>query len=421
MRSTSASTPRRRLITLLTAVLLLGVTEAMIGPYLVLFGAERLRLSALEIGVFVSMTSLSGMAVSILLGRLYDRRPGRRPAMLAASLAGTGYLLLLTGPPYPLLLLVAVLFIGPGAAAFPQLFALARSHADETTSGSGARTPVLRSAWSLAWAVGPLAGGALLGGGGYTAVLAATAAGYCLMVVAVLGLGGSRAPVPESAGADGGPAVSVRAAALPVAAFTLFHTAMFSGAVVLPLYVTQGLHGSAGTVGWMFSVCAAAEIPAALALLLPGRWSRRRAVLLGMALMTAYLALLATFTSTVALVLVHLARGVAIAFVGALGISHMQDLFPRAPGRATTLFANTAAAGALVSGIAAGGVSQALGYHAALVCCAVVSAVAWLLFLLAGRQAPVGEQPAKVQEPVAMPLIPAMRRRAAARSRRRPG
>ncbi|MGW2151912.1 hypothetical protein ACWCOT_47010 [Nonomuraea bangladeshensis] len=104
-----------------------------------------------------------------------------------------------------------------------------------------------------------------------------------------------------------------------------------------------------------------------------------------------------------ALVLVHLARGVAIAFVGALGISHMQDLFPQAPGRATTLFANTAAAGALVSGIAAGGISQALGYHAALVCCAVVSAVAWLLFLLAGRQSPVGKLPVKAQEPAAAP------------------
>ncbi|MEU6728521.1 MFS transporter [Nonomuraea wenchangensis] len=244
MRSTPASQPRRRFITLLMAVLLLGVTEAMIGPYIVLFGAERLHLSALQIGVFVSMTSVSGMAVSLLLGRRYDRRPGRQPAMLAASLAGTGYLLLLTGPPYPLLLLIAVLFIGPGSAAFPQLFALARSHADRTAAGAGARTPLLRSAWSLAWAIGPLAGGALLGGGGYAAVLAATAAGYCLMVVTVLGLGGSPVAVREPAGADKGPAVPARAAALPIAAFTLFHTAMFSGAVVLPLYVTRGLHGS---------------------------------------------------------------------------------------------------------------------------------------------------------------------------------
>jgi SET family sugar efflux transporter-like MFS transporter len=170
--------------------------------------------------------------------------------------------------------------------------------------------------------------------------------------------------------------------------------------VALPLYVTEVLHGSAGAVGLMFSVCAAAEIPAALALLLVSdRWSRDRMILIGMGLMIVYFALVAAFTGIVALVLVHLARGVAIAVVGALGISHMQDLLPAAPGRATTLFANTATAGSLVSGIAAGGISHALGYRAALLFCGVPSALAWLLFLAARRHVPV-EAESSVAEPV---------------------
>ncbi|MFI7636018.1 sugar efflux transporter [Nonomuraea sp. NPDC049400] len=400
MGSTPVSRPRRRLITLLIAVLLLGVTESMIGPYLVLFGAERLRLSALEIGVFLSLSALSGMVASVWLGGRYDRRPGRWPAVLAASLAGTGYLLLLATPPYPLLLLIGVVFLGAGSAVFPQLFALAKSHADGTAAASGSGTPVLRSAWSLAWAIGPLAGGALLAGPGYSGVLAATACGFCLVVAAVLGLDIRPPEVPRPVDAGRDRPLSSRAVALSIAGFALFHVAMFSGAVALPLYVTEVLHGSAGAVGWMFSVCAAAEIPAALALLLlPSRWSRDRVILIGMGLMIVYFALVAAFTGIVALVLIHIARGAAIAVVGALGISHMQDLMPAAPGRATTLFANTATAGSLVSGIAAGGISHALGYRAALVCCAVLSAVAWLLFLLARRQAPV-EAGKFVTEPV---------------------
>ncbi|MBB5775387.1 MFS transporter [Nonomuraea jabiensis] len=389
MESTPASGPRRRFITLLITVLLLGITESMIGPYLVLFGAERLRLSALEIGVFVSLTAISGMATSVWLGRRYDHRPGRWPAVLAASLAGTGYLLLLATPPYPLLLLIGVVFLGAGSAVFPQLFALAKSHADGVAARPGGGTPVLRSAWSLAWAIGPLAGGALLAGPGYSGVLAATACGFCLVVVAVLRVD-VRPPVaarPAEASRDR--PLTSRAVALSIAGFTLFHVAMFSGAVVLPLYVTEVLHSSPGGVGWMFSVCAAAEIPAALALLLaPDRW-RQRMILIGMGLMFAYFALVAAFTGIVALVIVHIARGVAIAVVGALGISHIQDLLPTAPGRATTLFANSATAGSLVSGIAAGGISHALGYRAALLVCAVLSALAWLLFLLTQRRAPV--------------------------------
>ncbi|WP_433065273.1 sugar efflux transporter [Nonomuraea sp. CA-218870] len=396
----TTSRPGRRLSTLLITVLLLGITESMIGPYLVLFGAERLRLSALEIGVFVSLTAVSGMAASVWLARRYDRRPGRWPAVLAASLAGTGYLLLLVRPSYPLLLVIGVVFLGAGSAVFPQLFALARSHADGTKAGAGRDTPVLRSAWSLAWAIGPLAGGALLAGPGYSGVLAATACGFCLVVVAVLRLDARRPVTARPAETSRGLPLSSRAVALPLAGFTLFHVAMFSGAVVLPLYVTEVLDGSPGSVGWMFSVCAVAEIPAALALLLvPDRW-RPRVILIGMGLMVVYLALVAAFTGIVALVLVHVARGVAIAVVGALGIGYMQDLLPTAPGRATTLFANSATAGSLVSGIAAGGLSHALGYRAALLVCAALSVVAWLLFLLAQRRVRV-EPDESVTEPVA--------------------
>jgi SET family sugar efflux transporter-like MFS transporter len=389
MWSTPTSGPRRRFITLLITVLLLGITESMIGPYLVLFGAERLQLSALEIGVFVSLTAISGMATSVWLGRRYDHRPGQWPAVLAASLAGTGYLLLLATPPYPLLLLIGVVFLGAGSAVFPQLFALAKSHADGVAARTGSGTPVLRSAWSLAWAIGPLAGGALLAGPGYSGVLAATACGFCLVVVAVLRLDVRPRVAAQPVEASRDRPLTSRAVALPLASFALFHVAMFSGAVALPLYVTEVLHGSPEGVGWMFSVCAAAEIPAALALLLvPDRW-RQPMILIGMGLMFVYFALVAAFTGIVALVIVHIARGIAVAVVGALGISHMQDLLPTAPGRATTLFANSATAGSLVSGIAAGGISHALGYRAALLVCAVLSALAWLLFLLAQRRARV--------------------------------
>ncbi|MEV0995337.1 hypothetical protein, partial [Nonomuraea sp. NPDC050202] len=65
----------------------------------------------------------------------------------------------------------------------------------------------------------------------------------------------------------------------------------------------------------------------------------------------------------------------------------------------TTLFANSATAGSLVSGIAAGGISHALGYRAALLVCAVLSALAWLLFLLAQRRARV-ETNNSVTEPL---------------------
>ena len=49
---------------LLIGVLLLGVGDSITGPYLVLFVADRAHLSPLEIGSFVSVTAISGMAMS---------------------------------------------------------------------------------------------------------------------------------------------------------------------------------------------------------------------------------------------------------------------------------------------------------------------------------------------------------------------
>jgi MFS transporter, SET family, sugar efflux transporter len=133
---------------------------------------------------------------------------------------------------------------------------------------------------------------------------------------------------------------------LAAASFTLFHTAMLSGSVALPLYLTRTLERPDRDVGLLFSVCALVEVPAALGLtLLPARVGKQRVILLGMLLLTAYFLLVAASSSMPLLVGTQVARGVALAVVGALGITYVQDLLPRATGRATALFANTLTTG----------------------------------------------------------------------------
>ncbi|MCK2212234.1 MFS transporter [Actinomadura sp. ATCC 31491] len=386
---------RRPFPALLAAVLLLGVAESMAGPYLVLFGARRAHLTAFQIGVFVSATAVSGMLVSHWLGRRYDRAPSRWPAVAAAAVAGAGYLLLTGVRAYWLLLVVAVLFLGAQQAAFPQLFAMHRGHVEGGSAMPGGGTPLLRSAWSLAWAAGPVAGGALMAWRGFDALLPATALGLALTTLAVLLLPAPPRPAPTSDPTSGAPSAPVAAGGTTgrsglwaaVGAFMVFHTAMFAGSVALPLYVTEDLGRPAGDVGLMFSVCALVEIPAALALLLlPARRRHGWVILAGMALFAGYFALAAAATTVLALVLAQVARGVAIAVVGALGITYVQDALPGAAGRATTLFANAVTAGSLVSGVAAGTVAQALGYRWALAGCAVLAALACALFALAERR-----------------------------------
>ena len=371
---------------LLVSVLLLGLADSMIGPYLVLFGADEAQLSPLQVGIFMSVIAVSGLAVSTWLGRRYDRSASRAPAFIALAAPAVGYLALTTTTSYAMLLLIAAAFLGAGMAAFPQLFTLARTHLDRSASGSARRgTPALRSVWSLAWAIGPMIGAAVLAWQGYRGLMVLTALTFALVAVPVLLLGATPAAPRRPAAGDASSRLT-RPILLAAASFTLFHTAMLTGSVALPLYLTRTLERPNGDVGVLFSVCALVEVPAALSLmLLPTRVRKQRVILLGMVLFVAYFGLVAASSSMPLLIGTQLARGVAIAVVGALGITYVQDLLPRATGRATALFANTFTTGSLISGILAGATAQALGYRAALLLCGVLSAVGCVL-LAAARQ-----------------------------------
>jgi MFS transporter, SET family, sugar efflux transporter len=168
----------------------------------VLFGAQRAHLSPFAIGVFVSLVAVSGIAVSSLLGRQYDKAPARWPCLLAISGSAAGYALLTTTTSYALLLTIAAALLGTGTAAFTQLFALARGRLDGGQAAGRAMkgTAALRSVWSLAWAIGPLLGAALLPRYGFTGLFLATASGFALVAVPLL-LAGRPRP-SSSAGAS---------------------------------------------------------------------------------------------------------------------------------------------------------------------------------------------------------------------------
>jgi MFS transporter, SET family, sugar efflux transporter len=366
---------------LLIGVLTLGVADSMIGPYLVLFGTGPAHLSPLQAGVFMSLTSMSGLAVSTWLGRRYDRRASRRPALVAVGAAAAGYAALTTTTSYPALLLVAAALLSFGTAAFPQIFALARTHYDRAGDAAARRrTPALRSTWSLAWAIGPMIGAALLASGGYRRLLLTTALVFVLVAAPLLRLG--RTPRPRRT-EDAGPGERrpPRAMLLAAGSFTCFHTAMLSGSVALPLYVTGSLHRPDSQVGVLFTVCALVEIPVALATMLIPAGVRKKVILAGMALFAVYFVLVATATTMPVLIGTQVARGTALAVVGALGITFVQDLAPDSPGRATTLFANTLTVGSLVSGLLAGATVQALGFRSALLACAALAVAGCILLI----------------------------------------
>jgi MFS transporter, SET family, sugar efflux transporter len=377
---------------LMLSVLALGVADSVIGPYLVLYGTQTAHLTPLQAGLFMSVISVGGLAVSTWLGRRYDRAASRWPALVAVGAPAAGYAALTTTSSFPVLLIIGAVLLSAGTAGFPQIFALARTHYDRLGgSTSSRRTPALRSIWSLAWAAGPIIGGAVLAAGGYHRLLQVTALTFGLVAVPLLLLG--RTPrIHRDDRARTGEGRTTAAMLFAAAGFTCFHTAMLSGSVVLPLYVTGTLHQSDGTVGLLFTVCALVEIPVALATMMVPARVRKVAILAGMLALVGYFLLVAASTTVSLLIGTQVARGIALASAGALGITYVQDLAPDSPGRATTLFTNTVTVGSLLSGLLAGVMIQAFGFRAALLTCAAL-ALCGCGFLMAVRHAEAPDCP----------------------------
>ena len=366
------------LLVLFAAVLLLGIADSMVNSYIVLFGADVVGLTPLRIGVWASVFAIGGIAIGWWLGRLFDRRPARTYAIVVILLASAGYLLLPRVTSFLVLLLMAATVLGAMGAAFPQLFALARAVLGEGAAGQRS-VPLLRSAWSLAWAIGPLLGALVLSRGGYSWLIW-TAAGVFLASALTVFLVPRPASVAVASSSPG------RTPVLLTVSVALFFTAIFAGGVALPLFVTRALHQQPAAVGVLFSVCAAVEVVTTLGLTaIPARVSQRALILGGFGSLVCYYPLTVVSSTMPTLVAGQVFRGVGIAIVAAAGIRYFQDLLAPATGRATTLFANACTTGLMVSGILSGLAVEHFGYPTTLLLCGAVAALGGIAFAVGSR------------------------------------
>jgi SET family sugar efflux transporter-like MFS transporter len=89
--------------------------------------------------------------------------------------------------------------------------------------------------------------------------------------------------------------------------------------------------------------------------------------------------------STAIFLIAQVLRAIAIGFIGYQGISYIQVLMPGRVGSAATLFSNTANAGSLFAGLAAGGWAQVFGYPSMFLACAGISGLGLLMIHLQSK------------------------------------
>jgi MFS transporter, SET family, sugar efflux transporter len=118
---------RRVLIPLGLAFLAVGVSTAMVLPFLSLFLSTEVRAGPIKVAVFLVAAPLSGVVIGTLVGRLSDRRPIRRTLLITAALAGAiGMAVTALVRQYWIVLGLTVTATALAGTMFPQTFAYAR-------------------------------------------------------------------------------------------------------------------------------------------------------------------------------------------------------------------------------------------------------------------------------------------------------
>ena len=309
-------------ITLVVVDVLSGLSDAISGPYIVLFLVDEAHLGPLSLSAILTARALSGIAFGTAFGAWVDRRTSVAPLLIALGGSTLGYGLLASTTNFALLLIIAAVPIAIGAAAFSQSIALVKRNFEHASLHTTSRAiGVMRASWSLAWAIGPAIGAAVAAAFGFRAVFLTSAASGAI-ALATLAFVRAR---PVSGGAlhrdrrkppNGGLTI-----ALAFTALALFHTALFMGSIPLPIVVTSSLGGVQTDVGLMFSLCAALEIVVMGALIWrPLRRGERAAIAAGFAAFVAYYVALVLARSVGPVFWAQILRAISIALVTYLGI-----------------------------------------------------------------------------------------------------
>jgi MFS transporter, SET family, sugar efflux transporter len=375
----SVTAPKGRLLVPLGAMFLfVGLSTAVVGPFVSLFLSTAVKADPVHVAAFLVAGPVSMVVSSTLIGRLSDRRPVRRQILAAAAAAGgLGATATAFVRDYWLLLALTVTVTAISGSLFPQAFAYAREILERRGSTRAAMTiSTLRMLFSIAWVAGPPLAAILLQAGGFRALYLTAAAMYAIAVLVAVFILEDVEKAPKQEKAERGHA-STKVLQV-VAALTLLQAAGSLGVQAMALFLSHDLRGSVRDAGLVLGLCAALEIPLMLGFgALSTRWPLHRLVVVGAGLGMLYYVLVAASAHTWQVAAAQLVNASFIAAVQGLGISYVQEMLPGEPGRAATLAGNAYPVAAILAGPLFG-LAQHFGYRfayaaAALLCAAGVT------------------------------------------------
>lgn len=351
----------------LIVAFLTGIAGALQTPTLSIFLTDEVHARPAMVGFFFTGSAVIGILVSQFLAGRSDKRGDRKSLIVFCCLLGVlACTLFAWNRNYFVLLFVGVFLSSFGSTANPQMFALAREHADKTGREAVMFSSFLRAQVSLAWVIGPPLAYALAMGFSFTVMYLSAAVAFIVCGVMVwLFLPSMQKELPLATGTVEAPRRNRRDTLLLFAICTLMWGSNSLYIINMPLFIINELHLPEKLAGVMMGTAAGLEIPT---MLIAGYFAKRlgKRFLMRVAAVggVCFYAGMLMAHSPVILLGLQLLNAIFIGILGGIGMLYFQDLMPGQAGSATTLYTNTSRVGWIIAGSVAGIVAEIWNYHA---------------------------------------------------------
>ncbi|HBA5662747.1 TPA: sugar efflux transporter SetB [Escherichia coli] len=351
----------------LIVAFLTGIAGALQTPTLSIFLTDEVHARPAMVGFFFTGSDVIGIMVSQFLAGRSDKRGDRKSLIVFCCLLGVlACTLFAWNRNYFVLLFVGVFLSSFGSTANPQMFALAREHADKTGREAVMFSSFLRAQVSLAWVIGPPLAYALAMGFSFTVMYLSAAVAFIVCGVMVwLFLPSMQKELPLATGTVEAPRRNRRDTLLLFVICTLMWGSNSLYIINMPLFIINELHLPEKLAGVMMGTAAGLEIPT---MLIAGYFAKRlgKRFLMRVAAVGGvcfYAGMLMAHSPAILLGL-QLLNAIFIGILGGIGMLYFQDLMPGQAGSATTLYTNTSRVGWIIAGSVAGIVAEIWNYHA---------------------------------------------------------
>ncbi|EEW2807920.1 sugar efflux transporter SetB [Escherichia coli] len=351
----------------LIVAFLTGIAGALQTPTLSIFLTDEVHARPAMVGFFFTGSAVIGILVSQFLAGRSDKRGDRKSLIVFCCLLGVlACTLFGWNRNYFVLLFVGVFLSSFGSTANPQMFALAREHADKTGREAVMFSSFLRAQVSLAWVIGPPLAYALAMGFSFTVMYLSAAVAFIVCGVMVwLFLPSMQKELPLATGTIEAPRRNRRDTLLLFVICTLMWGSNSLYIINMPLFIINELHLPEKLAGVMMGTAAGLEIPT---MLIAGYFAKRlgKRFLMRVAAVggVCFYAGMLMAHSPVILLGLQLLNAIFIGILGGIGMLYFQDLMPGQAGSATTLYTNTSRVGWIIAGSVAGIVAEIWNYHA---------------------------------------------------------